>query len=86
MLEQPVVRFAVPQVLTATRLVLGTVALINAMDGRTDMAATMITSFDRHSIITPVTPRSSETTKSHGLRSTLASYSQAEAFDLNPSI
>ena len=44
MLEQPLVRFAVPQLLTGTRLVLGTVALINAMDGRTDMAATMITS------------------------------------------
>jgi phosphatidylserine synthase len=44
MLEQPLVRFAVPQLLTATRLVLGTVALISAMDGRTYMAATMITS------------------------------------------
>jgi CDP-diacylglycerol--serine O-phosphatidyltransferase len=44
MLEQPLVRFAVPQLLTGTRLVLGTVALISAMDGRTYMAATMITS------------------------------------------
>lgn len=43
MLEHPAVRFAAPQLLTAARLVLGTAALIAAMDGRTYQAATMIT-------------------------------------------
>ena len=42
MQQRSVVLFAAPQLLTASRLVIGTAALIAAIDGRLYMAATLI--------------------------------------------